>query len=84
MVLNFCYSFFQNGVGNGVMIANKVAMMNQCNIEIIEDSSGSDSEVEALLMGKTTKFTANFPSPTVISNVVRSMWNVSNAIFIIS
>ena len=64
------------------MTASKVAMLNHCNIEILDDSSGSDSEVEALLMGKSNsatavKFTANFPSPTVISNVVRSMWNVS-------
>ena len=55
-------------------------MTNQCNIEVVEDSSGSDSEVEALLMGKSAanKFTSSFPSPTVISNVVRNMWNVSN------
>merc|ERR1719273_538316 len=25
----------------------------------------------------SVKFTANFPSPTVISNVVRSMWNIT-------
>ena len=55
-------------------------MTNQCNIEVVEDSSGSDSEVEALLMGKSAnKFAANFPSPTVISNVVRNMWNVSTS-----
>ena len=55
-------------------------MTNQCNIEVVEDSSGSDSEVEALLMGKSAanKFASSFPSPTVISNVVRNMWNVSN------
>ena len=68
------------------MAASKVAMLNHCKFEIHDDSSGSDSEVEALLMGKpnsataasaSVKFTTNFPSPTVISNVVRSMWNVS-------
>jgi len=59
---------------------NNGVMTNQCNIEVVEDSSGSDSEVEALLMGKSAanKFASSFPSPTVISNVVRNMWNITS------